>query len=85
MAATAGTARKGSGKRQRYRGKMVGPSGAPRAHTHGGHSQAAAGWEMGAPAIESKHIPGRFKVSEPTKRWHRRGIVRNATTGEIIS
>lgn len=69
---------KGSGKRRHFRGKMVLPDGSPRAHTHGGHSQAAAGFEMGQdkPYI-TKEIPGRYRVSAPTKRAHRRGFYRS--------
>ena len=65
---------KGSGKRRRYRGKTVLPDGSPRAHSHGGHSQAAAGFECGQDkTYGSKVIPGQFRVSGPTKKEHRHG------------
>jgi hypothetical protein len=75
---------KGSGKKRKYRGKRVLPGGSPRAHTHGGHSQADAGWSAyNCPAGKGKP-PGKYKVPAPLKRWQRRGIVRNATTGEQV-
>lgn len=81
---TPGKLQKGSGKVRKYRGKRVLPGGLPRANTHGGHSIATAGFEVGAGGIETRAMPGRFKVSLPTKRHHRRGIVRSARTGERV-
>ena len=82
MATVSGSARKGSGKRQRHRGKMVMPNGAPRSHSHGGHSPARRGWSVGdagpgAPGGKlqtTKHLPAKFRANgAPTKREHRRG------------
>lgn len=84
MALSGGTARKGSGKRQRWRGKMVQPNGSPRSHTHGGHSPAMRGWSVGDAGPEpgvpkgkdqtTKHLPARFRANgAPSKRGHRRG------------
>lgn len=103
MAASGGTARKGSGKRQRYGGKMGTRTKhgskwvfSPRSHTHGGHSQARSGWTCGEAELDrngrplvpsnrttSKHVPGRYRVSEPTKASHRHGIWRDAA-GKVI-
>jgi hypothetical protein len=86
---TRNTATKHGGKRVHFRGKTVREDGSPRSHTHGGHSQATGGFTMGDTAeraLQTKAAGnGRFRVSEPTKRWHRRGIVRNATTGGCVS
>lgn len=75
---------KGSGKKRRYRGKMVLPGGSPRAHTHGGHSQANDGYARWDCPFGKGRAPGKYKVSAPSKRHHRKGIVRNATTGEQV-
>lgn len=81
-------ATKHGGKRHHYRGKTVREDGVPRSHTHGGHSQAGAAWTVGDTvqvALPTKVAGnGRFRVGAPSKRWHRRGIVRNATTGEQV-
>lgn len=79
--------KKGDGKQRHFRGKMVLPSGSPRAHTHGGNSRSEAGWTCGdtaRPAAIMRETKGEFKVGMPTKRSHRRGIVRNATTGAQV-
>lgn len=48
---------------------MVLPGGSPRAHTHGGHSQADTGYECGQiETYPSKLIPGKFKVSMKNNR-----------------
>lgn len=82
------SAGKHGGKRHHYRGKTVREDGSPRAHTHGGHSQADKGFMAGDTATSahptSSKALSRFVVSAPTKRHHRRGIVRNATTGEQV-
>lgn len=63
------TGGKGQGKRRRYRGKMVLPNGSPRAHSHGGHSPAGAGYECGqTQTYDSKTIPGKFRVQMPPNR-----------------
>lgn len=93
MALTSGNARKGSGKRQRWRGKMVQPNGSPRSHSHGGHSPAARGWSVNDAGPDgpkgksqtTKHLPAKFRANgAPTKRHHRKGIVRNAITGKQV-
>lgn len=74
-------AKKGSGKRRRYRGKMVQPGGSPRSHSHGGHSQANRGWSCGDAGPDgprgklqtTKHLPAKYRAPEPSKRGHRRG------------
>ena len=78
---------KGSGKRRRFKGRMVQSNGLPRSHTHGGHSPAFGGWSCGdvdvAPRDQAtKHMPGRFKVGPPRKRQHRRGFYRSI--GEAV-
>lgn len=74
------TAGKGSGKRRRYRGRMVLPNGSPRAHTHGGHSPAWAGYTCGDNVLTnpkqqqtSSAAQGPYKVPAPSKREHRSG------------
>jgi hypothetical protein len=67
------TKEKRKGMQRHFRGKMTLPNGSPRAHTHGGHSQADRGFECQG-----------TKVSYPTKRAHRHGVYRAATTGEIL-
>lgn len=91
-------AKKGSGLRRRHGGKMGlrvwDPSKkrfrtAPRSQ-HVDHMTAPRLYECGQEkggkpfAYQTKELPGRFKVAAPTKRHHRRGIVRNATTGEQV-
>ncbi len=79
MAAKHNIVGKGSGKRRHFRGKMVLPDGSPRAHSHGGHSQAFGGWERGQDKVyTTKHIPGQFRAPAPTKRVHRKGFYRSA-------
>lgn len=56
----AGTAHKGSGKRRRYKGRTVLPNGAPRAHTHGGHSRADRGFECGGVKVGMKPNRARY-------------------------
>lgn len=71
--------------RWHFRGRTVGPGG-PRSH-HIDHSPAPQTWTSGDTARgaePTKHVNGRFKVTAPTKRSHRHGIVRNATTGEQV-
>lgn len=79
-----GKTRKGDGKQRHFRGRMTLPNGSPRAHTHGGHSQADDGFARWDCPVTKGKAPGKYKVSPPTKRWQRRGIVRNATTGEQV-
>jgi hypothetical protein len=94
----AGPARKGSGKRRRFGGKMGTREWdyskkryitRPRSQ-HVDHKVAPIIFERGQEkggkphAFQTKSLPGQFKVSAPTKRHHRRGIVRNATTGEQV-
>jgi hypothetical protein len=87
-AKTTAATRKGSGKRRRFGGKtgirVWDPSKkrlrtVGRSNTHGGHSQANAGFECDSThspkgAVQTKLLPGEFKVSGPTKRAHRRGF-----------
>lgn len=79
---------KGSGQRRRFRGRMVLPTGSPRSHSSGGGSPGNAGFECGSTnfskAVPTKALPGKYKVGHPSKREHRHGIYRNATTGEVI-
>jgi hypothetical protein len=77
---------KNPGMQRRFKGKTVLPNGSPRAHTHGGHSQANAGFTShDAPPETMRGTAGRFKVQTPTKAWQRSGIVRNDTTGEPVN
>lgn len=89
MAVIAGTARKGSGKRQRFGGimgvrKKDGKKWktVPRSHTHGGRSPARRGWSVNDAGPDgpkgksqtTKHLPAKFRTQgPPTKRHHRRG------------
>lgn len=74
MAKQTDKARKGSGKRRRFKGKMVLPNGEPRSHTHGGHSQARRGWTCGdvqafPRGIETKNSAlGPYRVIMPRGR-----------------
>jgi hypothetical protein len=79
---------KGSGLRRRFHGRRSRPDGSLRSHHTQGTVRAAAGWTTGDTArqpIDIKRTLGAFKVPAPTKRWQRKGIVRNATTGEQVS
>jgi hypothetical protein len=87
-AKTTAATRKGSGKRRRFGGKTGTRVWSPtkkkyvtvgRSNTHGGHSQAQAGFECNSThspkgAVQTKLLPGQYKVSGPTKRAHRRGF-----------
>lgn len=79
---------KGSGRRRRHRGRTVGADGSPRSHQSKGTIKADAGFSSGDTAMKAvqsnNNLLGRFKVPAPSKRWHRRGIIRNATTGEQV-
>lgn len=77
--------KKGDGRQRHFRGKMTLPGGSPRAHTHGGHSQADAGYTTSDCPSGKGSPPGRYRVSAPLKRWQRHGIMRNATTGERVA
>lgn len=66
-------------------------NGAPRAHTHGGHSPAMRGWSCGdagpgAPTGKlqtTKHLPGIYRRPAPTKRIHRKGIYGNISPAVV--
>ena len=65
--------KKGSGKRRRFRGRMVMPNGSPRAH-HIDKKMAPISWECGSTAEKAaptQHLKGIYKVSPPTKSVHR--------------
>lgn len=73
--------------RWHFRGRTVNEAGVPRSH-HQDKQPAPITWSVGdtaRPAVPTKHVHGQFRTEAPTKRWHRHGIVRNATTGEQVS
>lgn len=54
------------GVRRRFKGKTVLPTGQARAHTPGGSSRSAAGFECGQPEARStKQVPAYAKVQMP--------------------
>lgn len=71
------TSGKGSGLRRRYRGRMVKPDGDPRSQ-HIDRLTSPTTYTCGDTALP-KALPtkskglGRFRVTAPTKRAHRRG------------
>lgn len=72
--------------RWHFRGRTVNAAGAPRSH-HIDKQIAPVTYAVGdtaEKAMPTKHMNGAFKTHAPVNRSDRRGIVRNATTGEIV-
>lgn len=73
--------------RWHFRGRTVNAAGSPRSH-HEDKSPAPITWSVGdtaRTAVPTKHVFGQYRTEAPTKRSHRHGIVRNATTGEQVA
>lgn len=71
---------KGSGKRRRFRGRMVGSDGRPRSH-HIDKLTAPMTYTVGDTAMSARPTRARelgpYRTTGPTKRHHRRGFYRS--------